>query len=222
MFLKTKTLLKADKFSEVYQVLLKKFGHQHWWPASDEFEVMVGAILTQNTNWKNVKRAIENLKQAKKLNPIALKRISRNQLAGLIKPAGYFNVKADRLKHFIDFFFREYQGDVDRMRAEKDEPLRSKLLSVKGIGPETADSILLYALGKPIFVIDAYTKRIFSRHRTLAYEASYDAWQSLFMKSLPPKASLYNDFHAQIVALGKDFCRASQARCETCPLARFF
>jgi endonuclease-3 related protein len=167
----------------------------------------VGAILTQNTNWTNVEKAITNLKKNGKLIPEVFRRISERALAKLIRPAGYFNVKANRLKHFIRFLYSDYRGSVRRLAAEKGDKLRQKLLAVKGIGPETADSILLYAAQKPYFVIDAYTKRIFSRHRLFRYEHSYEAWRRLFQDALPQKISLYNDFHAQIVAVGKHFCR---------------
>jgi endonuclease-3 related protein len=200
--------------------LRRSLGHQRWWPGDTPFEVMVGAILTQNTAWKNVEKAIQNLKAEKKLSPAALRDISVKRLASLIRPAGYFNVKADRLKHFIRFLFREYEGNLKRMFKEKGEVLRHKLLHVKGIGPETADSILLYAAGKPFFVIDAYTKRIFARHRLHSREADYGSWQKIFTQALPRRAALYNDFHAQIVAVGKDYCRTVPL-CNICPLKRF-
>lgn len=196
------------------------FGHQHWWPGETTFEVMIGAILTQNTAWSNVEKAILNLKRANQLNVRALSRISRRRLARLIRPAGYFNVKADRLKHFIGFLMREYRGNLKRMSREKGPILRQKLLEVKGIGEETADSILLYAFNKPFFVIDAYTKRIFARHGFYDLHGPYHDWQKLFEKALPKKVPLYNDFHAQIVAIGKNYCR-TKPQCDTCPLNKF-
>lgn len=208
---------QKDALLKIYQRLFKEFGPQHWWPGQTKFEVMVGAILTQNTNWGNVEKAIKNLKQQRVLSPQALKDISPSQLASLIKPAGYFNVKTKRLKNFIEFFWREYNGDIHRMRKEPLSVLRPKLLSVNGIGPETADSILLYALDKPIFVIDAYTKRFLYRHNLAPQNADYHSLQKLFMSSLREDVTLFNEYHALIVHLGKHFCR-TKALCEGCPL----
>jgi len=177
----------------------------------------VGAILTQNTNWGNVEKAIKNLKQERVLSPRALKDISSSRLASLIKPAGYFNVKAKRLKNFIDFLWREYEGDLNRMRKEPLSVSRPKLLSVNGIGPETADSILLYALDKPVFVIDAYTRRFLYRHNLAPLNADYHSLQKYFMSSLKEDVALFNEYHALIVHLGKHFCR-TRALCESCPL----
>jgi endonuclease-3 related protein len=210
-------ILKAEELVSVYHALRRAFGHQHWWPGETPFEVVVGAILTQNTAWPNVEKAIVNLKAARKLSPGVLYKMPKRDLARFIRPAGYFNIKADRLKHFIRFLFDEYQGRLALMFGENGERLRKKLLGVKGIGPETADSILLYALKKPFFVIDAYTKRVFARHRLFSLEGRYAEWQKLFSDVLPKKVSLYNDFHAQIVAVGKTFCR-TRPLCEKCPL----
>ena len=202
----------------VYKVLYKKFGPQHWWPGETRFEVIVGAILTQNTNWKNVERAIQNLKLAlKSFTPQTLHALNHSQLALLIKPAGYFNVKAKRLKNFLDFLFEEYGGSINRMQKEEMPLLRKKLLSVNGIGPETADSILLYAVDKPSFVIDAYTKRLLLRHGIINQKVTYHEMQDLFMRALKSDAPLFNEYHALIVKLGKDFCRV-KPKCETCPL----
>jgi len=217
--------LKLRELPGVYETLRRYFGPQHWWPAQTTFEVVVGAILTQNTAWSNVEKAIVNLRRAKCLTPQALRRIPKRKLASLIRSAGYFNVKAERLKSFVDFLFLAYQGQLERMFREEGKKLRANLLSVKGIGPETADSILLYAAKKPFFVIDAYTKRIFARHRVGAGKPkslllmSYDDWQRIFFEALPKRIGLYNDFHAQIVALGKHFCKSKRPLCSTCPLA---
>lgn len=211
--------IKASDLPRVYRVLRKEFGHQRWWPGETPLEIMIGAILTQNTAWTNVEKAIRNLKKAKKLSYPALCTISKKTLARLIRPAGYYNLKADRLKHFIDFLERECRGDLSQLREQSTAELRAKLLEVKGIGPETADSIVLYAFGKPSFVIDAYTKRIFSRHRLAPVSWEYHDWKRLFEKALPRKLELYNDFHAQIVKLAKDHCRR-EPRCEFCPLGR--
>ncbi len=212
--------LRPAALLSVYRTLRRAFGHQRWWPGETPFEMMVGAILTQNTAWTNVEKAIRNLKEAKMLSLREIHRVSRRSLARRIRPAGYFNVKADRLKHLADFLVREYYGDIGRMERDTTAVLRGKLLGVKGVGPETADSILLYALNKRSFVIDAYTKRIFSRHDLAAQDLDYAAWQAIFEKALPHRTGLYNDFHAQIVRLGKDHCRKSP-RCGACPLDRF-
>ena len=201
----------------IYDKLYAHFGPQHWWPGDTPFEIAVGAILTQNTNWGNVEKAVTNLKKENKLSVKALHAISRGELASLIRPAGYFNIKADRLKHFIDFLADQYNGSMKKMRAEELLPLRKKLLEVKGIGPETADSILLYALEKPVFVIDAYTKRILSRHKLVSEKAAYHDLQNIFHENLPQDMKLFNEYHALIVMLGKDFCRP-KPRCEGCPL----
>jgi endonuclease-3 related protein len=202
-----------------YRRLRSHFGHQHWWPGDTPFEVCVGAILTQNTAWSNVEKAIANLKRARALSPRALHAMSERDIAALIRPSGYFNIKARRLKIFIEFLFAEYGGSVTRMRREDLETLRPKLLAVKGIGPETADSILLYALGKPIFVVDAYTERVLSRHGLIKPSAAYDEIQELFHSSLHhPRSTLFNDFHAQFVAVGKTYCKSRVALCDKCPL----
>lgn len=210
----------ARELEEVYETLRKAFGHQHWWPGDTPFEVMIGAILTQNTAWTNVEKAIFNLKQAHKLSFHGLRSLSKKKLAQLIRPAGYFNIKADRLKCFLAFLDRECDGNIRQLRKQSAKVLREKLLRVKGIGPETADSILLYALDKPSFVIDAYTKRIFSRHGLALADEAYESWQKIFVMALPEELNLYNDYHAQIVRVGKDYCR-KVPRCGRCPLAHF-
>lgn len=203
--------------SEIYEKMFKHFGPQHWWPAETNFEVMVGTILTQNTSWTNVEKAISNLKKEKLLSVEKLEKIPDEKLAQLIRPAGYFNIKTKRLKNFIHFLMTKYKGNLEKMREEELSILREKLLSVKGIGPETADSILLYALKKPIFVIDQYTYRILSRHHLIPEETSYEEMQALMMKSVPEKIPHYNEYHALIVMIGKNFCR-KKPLCEKCPL----
>ena len=188
-----------------------------WWPGRTRFEVIVGAILTQNTAWSNVEKAIINLKRAEILSPKKLKAIPERSLAKLIRPAGYYNIKAKRLKHFISFLFSEYGGSLDRLSSENTYKLRKNLLDVNGIGPETCDSIMLYAFKKRIFVVDAYTKRIFSRHSIVARSADYHDVQKLFMDNLPKSGKLYNEYHALIVRLGKEFCR-TKPDCKNCPL----
>ena len=202
----------------IYKILFKSFGPQHWWPGETRFEVIVGAILTQNTNWKNVERALQNLKAAlKPFTPQALHGLNHSQLASLIKPAGYFNIKAKRLKNFLDFLFEEYGGKIARMGKEEMGLLRKKLLAVNGIGPETADSILLYAVDKPSFVVDAYTKRILYRHGLTGEKATYHEVQEMFVQSLPPHTVMFNEYHALIVKLGKDYCK-TKPLCAQCPV----
>jgi endonuclease-3 related protein len=201
----------------VYRTLLRAFGGQGWWPAETPFEVVVGAILTQNTAWRNVERAISNLKEKAVLTPEGLRGISETRLAELIRPAGYYNVKAKRLKDMMSFLDKEYGGDLRRMFNESLPSLREKILQVKGIGPETADSILLYAGEKRIFVIDAYTRRVLSRHGMITEEAPYNDIQDLFMLCLPQDVSLYKEYHALFVHLAKTFCR-TEPQCADCPL----
>jgi endonuclease-3 related protein len=203
-----------------YNKLYKHFGPQYWWPGKTPFEVMVGAILTQNTNWGNVEKAIANLRRAKVLNARRMSACSGKRLAALIRPAGYYNLKAERLREFLRFFTGQYRGSIALMRQRPTAQLRQELLAVKGIGPETADSMLLYALGKPVFVIDAYTKRFLFRHRLIEQDAGYPEAQDLFMKNLKNKVQLFNEYHALLVRLGKDFCKKNDPRCGTCPLKK--
>ena len=211
---------RSADLKEIYRRLYSAFGPQRWWPARTPFEVMVGAILTQNTNWKNVEKAITNLRSNRLLTPQAIEAVSVKRLARFIRPAGYFNVKARRLKDYVRFFIDEFNGQVPRMKKENPAKLRTKLLAVKGIGPETADSILLYALDFPVFVVDAYTRRFLFRHNMIDSKAGYEEIQRLFMKHLEPQKRLFNEYHALIVQLGKEFCRP-QAACECCPLRDF-
>ncbi|OGP53830.1 MAG: endonuclease [Deltaproteobacteria bacterium RBG_13_52_11] len=201
----------------IYHNLLKFFGGQGWWPAETPFEVVVGAILTQNTAWRNVERAIENLKEEGVLTPQGLSRLDGTRLAELIKPAGYYNVKAKRLKNLMAFLDGEYGGDLTKMFNAPLPSLRETILAVKGIGPETADSILLYAGEKPIFVVDAYTKRVLSRHDMITDGESYGDIQDLFMRNLPQDISLYKEYHALFVQLAKTFCK-TKPLCAGCPL----
>jgi len=203
----------------IYHRLFTTFGPQHWWPGDSPFEIAVGAILTQNTNWSNVEKAIRNLKLARALSTKALHTMPAAELSGHIRPAGYYNIKAKRIKNLVTFLREEYQGSMKRMAKENLPVIREQLLSVNGIGPETADSIILYALEKPIFVIDAYTKRILSRHTILHHDASYETYQKLFHEKLIKDVSLFNEYHALMVRLAKDFCRP-HPRCSGCPLER--
>lgn len=204
----------------IYRKLYAAFGPQHWWPASSPFEVMVGAILTQNAAWPNVERAIANLKRARKLSPGAILALTGRELQRLIKPSGFFRVKAKRLRSFVDYFVTRYQGSIARMRREPLERLRSELLQVHGIGPETADSILLYALNKPVFVIDAYTRRILERHGLTTRKTGYEDIRAMFESSLPHRVGLFNEYHALFVRLAKTHCRP-RPRCDGCPLSAY-
>lgn len=203
---------------DIYNALYAHYGPQHWWPGDTPFEVMVGAILTQNTNWGNVEKAIANLKSAGALSAEAIHKMPEPELAELIRPSGYYNIKAKRLKAFISYFMETYGGDVVAMKGAGCERLRREVLVVNGVGPETADSILLYALGCSTFVVDAYTKRIFSRHGFFAEDADYHDVRAFFMDNLPADVKLYNEYHALIVRLAKDRCLKKAGRCELCLL----
>ncbi len=203
---------------EIYKKLYQTFGPQRWWPGETPFEIAVGAILTQNTNWANVEKAIDNLKKHNALSAKAIHEISTKKLAELIRPAGYYNIKAKRLKSFIDFLMNDYHGRMERMKNEDTHSLRKKLLSINGIGPETADSILLYALEKPVFVIDAYTKRVLSRHGIMRHENPYEKFQEFFHTRLKKDVKLFNEYHALFVRVGKTFCKLNKPICDKCPL----
>ena len=210
--------MRDSDLPDIYRTLLAHYGPQHWWPGETPFEVMVGAILTQNTAWTNVEKAIINLKAAKALSAKAIYAMPEAGLAGLIRPSGYFNIKAKRLKAFIAYFVEKYGGSVERMKKAPCGTLRDELFAVKGVGPETADSILLYALGCRTFVVDAYTKRIFSRHGFFPEDSPYEFVRRFFMERLPEDAALYNEYHALIVKLAKDLCTKKSAKCGVCPL----
>ena len=207
-----------EELLKIYHLLDRYFGNLHWWPAPSAFEVMVGAILTQSTAWANVEIAIKALRKRRLLTPAALLRIPEDELAEVIKASGYYHLKATRLKEFVQFFMDDYSGSVAAMKAEGIPLLRAKLLGVRGIGPETADSILLYACQKPIFVSDTYTRRIFIRHQLIDEKADYYGIQSLVMASLPNDTNLFNQLHALIVVTAKTFCK-KRAECADCPLA---
>ena len=206
-----------DRINRIYELLEEAFGPQHWWPAETSFEVMVGAVLTQNTNWGNVEKAIANLKARDLLSPRALHDLPREELAELIRPAGYFNLKSKRLKNLIDFLFDRFEGDLDTLFALGVGELREQLLGVNGIGRETCDSIVLYAAHKPTFVVDTYTARVLLRHDLIDASADYEEIKELFESSLPEDVPLFNEFHAHLVRVGKLYCR-KKPRCETCPL----
>lgn len=202
---------------EVYERLLAAYGPQDWWPGETPFEVIVGAILTQSAAWSNVEKAIGNLKAAGVLSPEALHALDEGEIARLIRPSGYFNAKARKLKAFVEMLHARFDGELGSLLALPMDELRPLLLSTHGIGPETADSIVLYAAGQPSFVIDAYTRRIFSRIGVCPARDTYEGWQMMYTGALPPDARLFNEYHALIVAHGKGVCRKSP-RCGECVL----
>ena len=203
--------------NEIYQLLFESFGPQHWWPGESQLEIMIGAILTQNTNWTNVEKAIANLKSAQLLDAEKLHRLDSDELAQLIRPSGYFNVKAKRLRNFFDWLFDNYNGNLDELETVDTNTLRAELLSVKGIGAETADSILLYALEREVFVVDTYTARVAVRHGLIEPDADYSQLQDLFESNLSTDKHLFNEYHALLVRVGKEYCKPT-ARCSGCPL----
>jgi len=214
-------MLADTLLQEIYATLRRTFGHQHWWPADSPFEVVVGALLTQNTNWANVTRAIENLDRAGLLEPAALARVDEGALQALIRPAGYFRQKAARLKRLAGWISRNCNppcADLAALMARPLGDLREELISLRGVGPETADSILLYALRKPVFVVDAYTVRVLGRHELVEPGASYDEVQDCFHAALPLDVELFQDFHAQLVEVGKRYCARRAPKCRHCPL----
>ena len=208
----------SQALQNIYHRLMEYYGPQHWWPAQEPFEVIVGAILTQSAAWLNVEKAIANLKAAKALSPEALRQFSLSEIAALIRPCGYYNAKALKLKALADWLGEYYDDNLDRLFANSIDRLRQQLLSIHGIGEETADSIILYAANKPIFVIDAYTRRIISRVGLAPEGNGYAAYQSLFMNHLPADAGLFNEYHALLVCLAKNVCRR-RPLCQQCCLS---
>ncbi|MDD5326719.1 MAG: endonuclease III domain-containing protein [Phycisphaerae bacterium] len=209
----------SEQLTEIYQLLFDRFGPQDWWPGETQFEIITGAILTQNTNWGNVEKAIANLKNADLLTPEKLYHLDAPKLAELIRPAGYYNIKTKRLKSFLDWLFNNYEGQLENLEALDTGRLREELLAVKGIGPETADSILLYAFDRPIFVVDAYTARVAVRHGLIEPDFGYEQLRDLFQSNLAEDVQLFNEYHALLVRLGKEFCRPN-AKCPNCPLEK--
>src|SRR5208283_5350125 len=206
---------------EYFNLLLRVCGPQKWWPARTRFEIIVGAILTQNTSWRNVEGAILALRRKALLRPAAIAKTRVEDLRPLVRSSGYFRQKARKLKDFVAFLEAFYAGSLTKMFRTPTEKLRGELLAVHGIGPETADSILLYAGKRPVFVVDAYTRRILQRHQITHGEKTYEEIRGLFERSLPPDTTMFNEFHALIVHIGKNFCRPKAPKCSACPLACF-
>lgn len=201
---------------KIYQRLFSTYGRQHWWPGETPFEIIVGAILTQSAAWTNVEKAIDNLKSASVLSPEAILNTPLEELAQLIRSSGYYNAKAKKLKAFVEWLDKNFRNDLQAFSEVNTEELRNQLLAVHGIGNETADSILLYALDRPVFVIDAYTIRIISRIGLLSEESSYTEYQRYFMSNLPVDVKLYNEYHALFVRLGKEACQKKPDCAECC------
>ena len=208
-----------ETLTQIYRLLYDAFGPQHWWPGESQIEIITGAILTQNTSWANVEKAIANLIAADSLNAEKLHNLELSQMAELIRPAGYYNIKAKRLKSFLNWLFDNYDGNLKNLENVNTEQLREELLTVKGIGRETADSILLYALERPVFVVDAYTARITVRHGLIEPGADYEQLKDLFESNLPKDIQLFNEYHALLVRVGKEFCKP-KAKCPSCPLEK--
>lgn len=207
----------SNRIEEIQTLLFDHFGPQHWWPGETPFEIMLGAVLTQNTSWRNVSMVIEGLRREGLLSFEALEELPLEILAEKIRPSGYYNQKAKRLKGLFAAI-KEDSGSLEAFLDQDTQTLREKLLSVKGVGPETADSITLYAAGKPVFVVDAYTYRILLRHDLIAEDAGYEEIQDLFLRKLPHETQLFNEYHALLVRTGKEFCKKTTPLCNDCPL----
>lgn len=208
---------EKERLLEIYKRLLDTFGQQGWWPAESDFEMCVGAILTQSTAWVNVEKAIANMKREGALDPTVIERTPEEELSEIIRPSGYFNAKARKLKEFCRYLNHYHGGSLVSLFHVKLPELREELLSIWGIGPETADSMILYGARQPVFVVDSYTRRICARLGLTPPQAGYSQLQRFFMDRLPPDVPLYQEYHALIVALGKDICRPTPA-CSRCPL----
>jgi endonuclease III related protein len=206
---------------QYFEALFQAHGEQHWWPGRTPFEVIVGAILVQNTTWVNVESAIANLRRARLLTPSAMEKVTQPKLARLIRSSGYFRQKARKLKEFMTFLRKQHRSSLAAMFRTPTAKLREQLLGVHGVGPETADSILLYAGNHPVFVVDAYTRRILQRHGLAAGKESYEAIRGLFEQSLPNDPQLFNEYHALLVHTGKHCCRTRAPLCSQCALRRF-
>ncbi len=208
---------KHLRLIKIYKRLLENYGEQNWWPADSKLECAIGAILTQNTSWNNVEKAIINIKSVMDITIENLSVLSTNELSLLIRPSGFYKQKAKRIKRLIEFINNQYEGKIENMEHENLKSLRAGLLSINGIGPETADCILLYVVNKPVFVIDKYTYRLLYRHGFIVRETSYSEMQNLFMENLENRSGLFGKFHALIVEVGKNHCK-KRAICEDCPI----
>ncbi len=208
---------KHLRLIKIYKKLLENYGEQNWWPADSKLECAIGAILTQNTSWNNVEKAIINIKSVMDITIENLSVLSTNELSLLIRPSGFYNQKAKRIKRLIEFINNQYEGKIENMEHENLKSLRAGLLSINGIGPETADCILLYVVNKPVFVIDKYTYRLLYRHGFIVRETSYSEMQNLFMENLENRSGLFGEFHALIIEVGKNHCK-KRAICEDCPI----
>jgi len=208
----------SDRVKNIYKLLYKKYGPQSWWPGDSQLECILGAILTQNTSWLNVEKAIGNLKSLDLISIEKLTLLTTNELAQLIRSSGYFNQKAIKIKNFLAFISESYEGSLEKMFEEEVGELRNKLLQIKGIGPETTDCIILYGGNKPTFVVDVYTYRILSRHGLVPEQTSYNEMQELFIDSLTVDTQMFNEYHALLVRVGKEHCKRSKPICAGCPL----
>jgi endonuclease-3 related protein len=206
-----------QRLLNIFRTLLLSFGKRNWWPGETELEIIVGAILTQNTSWKNVEKAINNMKAQGVLDVDTLHTITKDQLGEIIKPSGFYNQKSSRLKLFINVLHENFNKSIDNLKYYDTNDLRKLMLSINGIGPETADSIMLYALNRPVFVVDAYTKRFLKNHQIYDGDDRYDDIQNFFMANLPLDTYLFNEFHALIVCLCQNYCK-KKPECIKCPL----
>ncbi len=210
--------MRIDVFQQVYDLLFNHYGPQKWWPGDTPFEIMIGAVLIHNTHWKNVTKAINNLQERNLLSLPSLHDASYEEIADCIRPSGYYNIKAKRLRNLLQMIVEQYDGDLESLLSDSTDGARENLLSVKGIGQETADAILLYCGNHPVFVVDTYTHRVFSRHNLVPDECGYEELQEEFTRRLPSDSKLFNEYHALIVNVGKDFCKKTTPLCEQCPL----
>jgi endonuclease-3 related protein len=209
--------MSRERLMEIYELLYERYGRQGWWPGDGRFEMIVGAILTQNTNWGNVEKAIGNLKRAGCLDARVLNEMEAGALAELIRSAGYYNVKAGRLKNLLRWLFDNYDGDLGRLEGLSATALREELLQIKGVGAETADSIVLYGFNKCVFVVDAYTCRVMGRHGLIEAGVGYEDVRDFFESNLAADVGLFNEYHALLVRVGKEYCKP-RAKCQGCPL----
>jgi endonuclease-3 related protein len=214
------SIFKHDKLEQIFNILLNTYGPQNWWPGETQLEICIGAILTQNTNWQNASRAISNLIDADSLDIEAIHKIPTAELAELIRPSGYYNQKALKLKRFANFIIENLDGDFDNAMDIPTEILRKQLLEVKGIGPETADDMLLYAFDRPVFVVDAYTFRILFRHGIIEDNFTYNEIADVFHCGIEPDIKIYGEYHGLIVKVGKNYCKKSKPKCAECPLCK--